>query len=200
MHYRSLVGLRKQRGTFLLLTLVVMAFLASLSLLGLQNTIQSTKLSRHFLSHSLALQRAQIAIALGEVAIATSFTSNSNSDSDSDFKVNVNHRPLVKGSYPQLLQVDGEWLSAWQMIEQAALWDDENYSVVQKSATAYSNQQRIVSAYIIEKMQLKQELSNVQYYRVTANGVGFNDRSTVLLQTLIRSTTYRQRISWQKIR
>ncbi len=194
MHYRRLVGVRKQRGTFLLLTLVVMAFLASLSLIGLQNTIQSTKLSQHFLSHSLALQRAQIAIALGEVAIATNFTSSS------AFKVNASNTPLVKGSYPQILDVDGEWLSAWQMIEQAALWDDENYSVVQKTAVTYTNQQRIVSAYIIEKMQLKHPLTNAQYYRVTANGVGLNDRSTVLLQTLICSTTHRQRVSWQKIR
>ncbi len=194
MHYRSLVGLRKQRGTFLLLTLIVMAFLASLSLTGLQNTIQSTKLSQHFLSHSLALQRAQIAIALGEVAIAGNFNSSS------AFKVNASNTPLVEGSYPQILLVDGEWLSAWQMIEQAAVWHDDKYCVVQKSTLPYTNQQRIVSAFIVERMQLKQELSNAQYYRVTANGVGLNDRSTVLLQTLIRSTTHRQRVSWQKIR
>ncbi|MEH6444886.1 MAG: hypothetical protein V7784_13405 [Oceanospirillaceae bacterium] len=172
----------------MLLTLVIVSILATVSIIGMQSTIQNTRLVQSYHSYDLAVQRAETAIVLGEKAL----------NIEDFFTVNVQSKLIEnKGMYAQSVVTNSGLETAWRFIDQQNLWADSNYAVVQRIAG-------YISSYIIEELRMTEPLSEVLYFRVTANGQGFEKNTTVILQTIVRIEKFptgieKNRVSWLKI-
>jgi Tfp pilus assembly protein PilX len=180
----------RQKGLFLLLTLVLIAFVASVSLIGMQNAINNTKLVQSFMSHSLALQRAEQALLIAEKAL----------DSKRQFILRSDDKPLNLGLYPQFMDTSSGLTSAWSKLESENLWQNPAYLVVQFSRGPVIGPSPIISSYIIERLVVSHVSLSHNYYRITAFGRGYGSLSEVLLQSIVEVTQKKRRVSWQKIR
>lgn len=186
----------RQRGSLILLCLVVISLLANISLLGMDNAIHSNRLTTSFMSSSIALQRAQRAINLAEVAI----------DLQAEFKVNSAFEPVSQGMFPQFYNSGSRLQSAWQHLLKNDLCFSNKHTVMQSlevkpasKPNSLSTHKKLISAYMIEHL-LSQRKTATSYYRVTACGVGLDGFTLAIVQTIIRYETSWQRVSWQQIR
>jgi len=186
----------RQSGSLMLLTLVVISLLANISLIGMDNAIHSNRLTTSFMSSSIALQRAQQAINLGETAI----------DQQVDFAVTSRFEPVSLGMFPQLHSFGSGYQSTWQQIIKNDLCFSNSHTVTQSLVKEPKNKpssikanKKVVSAYMIEQL-LSESEAPARYYRVTACGLGLNGSTLAIVQTIVRYETRWQRVSWQQLR
>jgi len=176
--------LKKEQGLFILIVIVIVAVLTSVSLLGMRNTLHSTKLAAGFIHYAQAFQQAELALAIAQRELATS----------RKYEVMSSNKPIVLGAYPQLVSFNGNEMPAWQYIEQKGLWRNSDYSVAQ-----YDNSGKIMNTYIIEKLLIIEASTSANYYRVTAKGWGRDTRTSVVLQSFFKHHTSIDRLAWQII-
>ncbi len=176
------VSLDKQRGSFMLFTLIIIALLTSVSVVGMQNTIQSSRLTQSYKSYALAEQRAQVAL----------FNAYSRLNKIQMPLINSNNKPLVPGFYPQLLSVENKTVSAWRFVNSNDLWQDDSYVVVEKASESSS----YLSSYMIEKIELVVSKRPLQIYRITAKGYGLSTKTGIVLQVLVDLNKTKRQLSW----
>lgn len=174
----------RQRGSFILLTLIIISLLTTVSVIGLQSTIQNTRLINSYQSYQLAMHRAQTAITqamkqLGSVKV---------------FAINPINVPVVKGMFPQLINANGSQMSAWRYIKSKNLWWNDALALQHKDS-----QGRYVSSYIVEKLIYESSDKKVQYFRVTAIGIGFSQSQSVVIQSIVCIGDKLRRLSWQRV-
>lgn len=173
----------KEQGVFIIIVIVIVAVLANISLLGMSNTLYSTRLAAGFVQHSQAMQRAKLALSLGQNELGGT----------SKYTVS-NNKPAVSGAYPQFIVFKGTQVPAWHYIEQQKLWRDDRYSVLQRDENGL-----ITSAYIIEKLLIVDAATSSGYFRITVKGWGSDTKTAVILQSLVKSGLSATRLTWQII-
>jgi len=181
---KGMRALKKEQGLFILIVIVIVAILASVSMLGMRNTLHSTKLASGFIHYTQAFEQAGLALAIAQKKLATS----------RKYEVMSSNKPIVLGAYPQFVSFNGNEIPAWQYIEQNGLWRNSDYSVAQ-----YDNSGKILSAFIIEKLLIIDPTKSANYYRVTARGWGRDTRTSVVLQSLFKHHISIDRLAWQII-
>ncbi len=182
---KPVVNIEKQQGSFMLFTLIIIALLTSVSVVGMQNTIQSSRLTQSYKSYALAEQRAQAALF-----IAYNELNEIQMPSIAD-----NNQPLEPGFYPQLLIVENKTVSAWHFIHSNDLWQDDNYVIVQKGSESSGG----LSSYMIEKIGLSTNQRSLKVYRITAKGYGLSAQTGVVLQILVDLNKKKRQLSWSII-
>ena len=173
--------LNKQAGTIILFVLVMTAFLANLSLLGMKNSLHSRKLTRSLIGYQLALQRAEPALLQGESQLSQ----------NASYLVGQQGRPAEPGKYPQLFGTT--LLTTRLVLDKNGRWLDARYV----HPTVLKGQ--VISSYITEKLLLKVGDTNAHYFRITAKGWGFAGNRAVVIQTIIRQQEQLVRVSWQQL-
>lgn len=170
----------KQKESFMLFTLMIVSLLASVSLLGMKNTIQSTHLAQSYHSYYFAIERAESALSAANKSI----------NGQREYKLDSLNKPLGKGLYPQFIESDNLTYSAWQFVKARNLWRQPEYTVVQTDG----ENKEFISSYIIEKLNSSQ--SDYLLYRITAMAVGLSQDSSVVLQSLVMAGGEKRRLSW----
>lgn len=189
-HIRRLYSFaQQQRGSFMLFTLVIIALLTSVSVVGMQNTIQASRLSQSYNSHSLAQQRAQNAL----------FKAYSRLSDEGDFKVNSNNQPLQSGLYPQLIYFENRALSAWRYVDDYDLWRNKHYANIHTLSDSGFANHGYLSSYIIEKMLIGEKNKALNLYRITAKGYGLSINTQVMLQAVVNIDEHKRQLSWATI-
>lgn len=180
-----------QRGSFIVLCLVVISVLSGLTLLNMQNALHSSRLARSYLSYDLAFNRAQATLQQAQQQLDTTQT----------YRVGPENKPLEHANYPSLVGSAASLEPAWYYIYRNDLWLNSDYCEVQQ----VTNEQKLyhsnefVSAFLIEKMiNIKQDL-NVSFFRITATGYGIEANTKVILQVIIKADDHKTRISWLMI-
>jgi Tfp pilus assembly protein PilX len=175
--------IQKQQGMFILIVIVIVAVLANISLLGMSNTLYSTRLTTGFIQYSQALQRAEFALLLSQTQLAVS----------RKYEVS-NNKPVTLGAYPQFVSFQNAQLPAWQYIEHQKLWRNDQYTVLQRDKDG-----KISSSYIIEKLLIVEAGTNRDYFRMTAKGWGSDAGTAVILQSLVKNGISVDRLTRQII-
>ena len=176
----------KECGSFIILVLVLTAFLAGLSLLGFRNTIQSSKLATGFINNKLAFSRARVALNTAQSRIRLGQV----------YKVNADFSPVNSGNYPQLLGT--RVLTARVLLDKKEVWRDKQYVVLNWQLKS-TFEKELVSSYIVERLLLSDVNGKVQYFRVTAKGFDYDGLNRVTLQAIVRDRDQLERISWLQI-
>ncbi len=190
LKYRAGIVAKKQRGSFMLFTLVIIALLTSVSVVGMQNTIQASRLTQSYTSFSLAQQRAQSAL----------FKAYNYLNNEDDFEVNDESKPVIAGLYPQLVTIEGKTLSAWRYVDRNDLWRDDRYVKTFRQAEQPSiNQDYLnsyLSSYIIEEILKSEKEGAFHSYRITAKGYGLSDSTQIMLQAMVDLSASKRQLSW----
>jgi Tfp pilus assembly protein PilX len=173
----------KEQGMFIIIVIVIVAVLANISLLGMSNTLYSTRLAAGFVQYSQAFQRAKLALTTSQNRLA----------GISKYAVS-NNKPAISGAYPQFIAFKGTQVPAWHYIEQQKLWRDDRYSVLERNKNGL-----ITSAYIIEKLLIVDAATSSGYFRITVKGWGSDAKTAVTLQSLVKSGVSVTRLTWQII-
>jgi Tfp pilus assembly protein PilX len=175
-------SIQKQRGSFMLFTLVIVALLTSVSVIGMQDTIETSRLTQSYKSYRLAEQRAQLAL----------FKAFSRVSAKPTYKVKVNNQPLIPGLYPQIITIENKTISAWRYVNLNNLWENAHYAIVDKDPESST----YLHSYIIEKMLIDEKSSSSNIYRITARGYGLSAKTVVTLQIMVNLDKAKQQLSW----
>jgi len=177
----------KQRGSFILLVLVLTSFLASLSLLGMKNTIQNSKLTAGFISYKLAFSRAEVALKKAEKQLRM----------DEQLHIKAAEIVEAKGHKGKITQ--DRLIISRVLLDDRRIWHDNKQTVVEAAKLAEYSSVTVTASYRVEKLLLVSKDGTTHYYRVTATGFDREGLSVVSLQTIVSYQDKLQRVSWQQI-
>jgi Tfp pilus assembly protein PilX len=187
-HYQEGVNMKKQQGSFILFTLIIISLIAGVSHIGMLGAIQSSRLTQSYLSYTLAINNAELALIEAQESI----------DINKVYKVSQINKPIENGLYPSLLRHQLVHLSAWEYIDEQDLWLNPDYCFTKHNAHSAMSK-RYLNAYIIEKLALPIKSVGNQLFRITAVGFGLQRSARVILQTMVVVGENKKRISWLKI-
>ncbi|GBG12505.1 type IV pilus assembly protein PilX [Novimethylophilus kurashikiensis] len=150
---------RRQQGVTLVMSLIFLLMLSMIGLWSATNNSLQERMAGNSRNRDLALQSAEAALKYAENTTATWRTS------------------VFDGTAKGLLTYDAT------LANDAAYWRDVTHwtNALQVPAGTV-NQVAVQPYYMIEKMP---SVGTVEYYRITAKGVGGESSSTVILQSII---------------
>lgn len=165
----------RQRGAVLIVALVLLLVLTVLGTAGIQDTTMEERMAGNFRDHSAALQAAETALRVGELALGTS--------------TSFSGLTFTAAGTSGLYRID---LSTHSVDpESASTWATVPATVLDKANTLHSADPQ----YYIEELPKTQLVTSdqvmgfqntgeqLQFYRVTGKGYGVSPNSEVILQS-----------------
>lgn len=180
---RRIPGYR-QRGVVLIVVLVLLTVLTILGTAGMQTTAMEERMAGNFRDLGLAFEAAEAALRTGEEGVVAYNVSGVTNAVDSWTTLNYRH-DVAAGSVSVDWHTSSAWDDNWTAAVPDAWFTDDHGELMISSAPRYYLER--LPAIALPNSSLVQGFQNVaptvQYFRITARGVGVSSKSNVIVQS-----------------
>lgn len=171
--------MRKQSGAALIVSLIMLLMMTMIGIFAMRTGVMEEKMSANQIDRDLAMKAAEIALreAEGQILSWNDFPDPSPNGADKNVYSRDSLDPDLTNATPWWFEQDEAWWKA------TGIESSEPAGTVGHARYIIENAEKLSDS---ENEGQEPEDNSVQFYRITARGLGGSEQSRVILQSVVR--------------